>query len=201
MNTLQEYAAVGMGIAFHAKNHSEKKAIISEHGERTFQELNENSNRYANFLLDKGLSPGDGVAIVCKNRPEFLEALFGPLRVGLRITPINWHLTPEEICYIVENCEAKVVVCDAIFPEFIEAINQQSPEVIILSADGEHPLALPFIETLNNYDESDIAEPIAGRSMLYTSGTTGRPKGVFRNENPPPSKTEQLTLDLSLIHI
>ncbi len=195
MQTFQEYAAAGMGIAFHAKNIPHKKAVVSEHGERTFQELNENSNRYANFLSDNGLKPGDGVAIVCKNRPEFLEALFGPLRVGLRITPINWHLTPEEICYIVENCEAKAVVCDAIFPEFIEAINQQLPEVIILSADGEHPLALPFLETLQKFDELDIAEPIAGRSMLYTSGTTGRPKGVFRHENPPPSKTEQLTLD------
>ena len=178
MKTLQEYAAVGMGIAFHAKNLSEKKAIISEYGERTFQELNENSNRYANFLLEKGLSPGDGVAIVCKNRPEFLEALFGPLRVGLRITPINWHLTPEEICYIVENCEAKVVVCDAIFPDFIEEINKQLPEVIVMSADGEHPLAIPFNETIAEYDESDISDPIAGRSMLYTSGTTGNPKGV-----------------------
>ena len=157
METLQEYAAVGMGIAFHAKNLPHKKAIVSEHGERTFQELNENSNRYANFLSNAGLKPGDGVAIVCKNRPEFLEALFGPLRVGLRITPINWHLTPEEICYIVENCEAKAVVCDAIFPEFIEAINQQLPEVIILSVDGEHPLALPFIETLQKFYESDIA--------------------------------------------
>ena len=65
MQTLQEYAAAGMGIAFHAKNIPDKKAIVSEHGERTFQELNENSNRYANFLCDKGLKPGDGVAIVC----------------------------------------------------------------------------------------------------------------------------------------
>ena len=195
MQTFQEYAAAGMGIAFHAKNLPEKKAIVSEHGERTFHELNENSNRYANFLLGKGLKPGEGVAIVCKNRPEFLEALFGPLRVGLRITPINWHLTPEEICYIVENCEAKVVVCDAIFPDFIEEINKQLPEVIVMSADGEHPLAIPFNKTIAEYDESDVSDPVAGRSMLYTSGTTGRPKGVFRKENPPPSKTEQFTLD------
>ena len=195
MQTFQEYAAAGMGIAFHAKNLPEKKAIVSEHGERTFRELNENSNRYANFLLGKGLKPGEGVAIVCKNRPEFLEALFGPIRVGLRITPINWHLTPEEICYIVENCEAKVVVCDAIFPDFIEEINKQLPEVIVMSVDGEHPLAIPFNKTIAEYDESDISDPVAGRSMLYTSGTTGRPKGVFRKENPPPSKTEQFTLD------
>ena len=66
MQTFQEYAAAGMGIAFHAKTLPEKKAIVSEHGERTFRELNENSNRYANFLLGKGLKPGEGVAIVCK---------------------------------------------------------------------------------------------------------------------------------------
>ena len=113
----------------------------------------------------------------------------------MRITPINWHLTPEEICYIVENCEAKVVVCDAIFSDFFKEIKKNLPEVILMAADGENSLALPFMETIQKYDDSDISDPIAGRSMLYTSGTTGRPKGVFRKENPPPSQTEQLTLD------
>ncbi len=195
METLQEHVASGMGIAFHAKKLPNNKAIISEHGERTFLELNANCNRFANFLLEKGLQPGDAIAIVCKNRPEFLEALFGPLRIGLRITPINWHLTPEEICYIVENCEAKVVVCDAEFSNFFSAINDAMPDVLLMSVDGENSLANPFLETISKFDDSDITKPVAGRSMLYTSGTTGRPKGVFRKENPPPSKTEQLTLD------
>ena len=195
METLQEHIAAGMGIAFHAKKLPHNKAIISEHGERTFLELNANCNRFANFLLEKGLQPGDAIAIVCKNRPEFLEALFGPLRIGLRITPINWHLTPEEICYIVENCEAKVVVCDAEFSNFFSAINDAMPDVLLMSVDGENSLANPFLETISKFDDSDITKPLAGRSMLYTSGTTGRPKGVFRKENPPPSKTEQLTLD------
>ena len=97
MQTLEEYISAGMGIAFHAKMLPTKKAVISEHGERTFHELNANSNKYANFLLKQGLRHGDAVAIVCKNRPEFLEALYGPLRIGLRITPINWHLTPDEV--------------------------------------------------------------------------------------------------------
>ena len=64
-----------------------------------------------------------------------------------------------------------------------------------MAVDGENSLSLPFMGTIQKYDDSDISNPIAGRSMLYTSGTTGRPKGVFRKENPPPSKTEQLTLD------
>ena len=195
METLQEHLALGMGIAFHAKNIPDKKAIVSEYGERTFMELNANSNRYARFLKEKGLQTGDAVAIVCKNRPEFLEGLFGPIRVGLRITPINWHLTAEEVCYIVENCEAKVVLCDAIFSDFFEEISKNLPDVILLSVDGENPLAMPFLETIQEYDGADVETPEPGRSMLYTSGTTGRPKGVFRKENPPPSKTEQFTLD------
>jgi long-chain acyl-CoA synthetase len=195
VETLQEHIAAGMGIAYHAKKLPENKAIISEYGNRTFFELNANCNKFANYLLENGLQPGDAIAIVCKNRPEFLEALFGPLRIGLRITPINWHLTPEEICYIVENCEAKVVVCDASFADFFEAINEANPDVKLLSVDGDNSLAKPFLKTISDFDDSDITAPTAGRSMLYTSGTTGRPKGVFRKENPPPSKTEQLTLD------
>ena len=66
---------------------------------------------------------------------------------------------------------------------------------MLLSVGGEDSLAIPFLNTIQKYDDSDISTPVAGRSMLYTSGTTGRPKGVFRKENPPPSKTEQLTLE------
>ena len=166
MQSLQEHIAQGMGIAFYAKNIPQNKAVISEFGERTFEELNGNSNCYANFLLDKGLKPGDSVAIICKNRPEFLEALFGPLRIGLRITPINWHLTPEEISYIVENCEAKVVVCDAIFSDFFEELQKNLPDVILMSVDGENHYSIPFSSTISSYDNSDISDPVAGRSML-----------------------------------
>ena len=153
METLQEHIAAGMGIAYHAKKLPENKAIISEYGKRTFFELNANCNKFANYLLENGLQPGDAIAIVCKNRPEFLEALFGPLRIGLRITPINWHLTPEEICYIVENCEAKVVVCDASFTDFFKAINEANPDVKLLSVDGDNSLAKPFLKTIS--DNSD----------------------------------------------
>ena len=98
----------------------------------------------------------------------------------MRVTPINWHLTPEEVVYIVKNCEARVLVCDAIFGEAIEAINKELPEVMVLAVDGVHSLAKSYQETLEGYDSDNIEDPEAGRSMLYTSGTTGRPKGVVR---------------------
>ena len=54
--------------------------------------------------------PGDSVALMCTNRPEFLEVLYAAQRAGLRLTPINWHLTGEEAAYIVDNCEAKAFI-------------------------------------------------------------------------------------------
>ena len=162
METLQEYIAAGMGIAYHAQNYPEKKAIISEHGERTFQELNENSNKFANFLRKKGLKSGDAVAILSKNRPEFLEALFGPLRIGLRVTPINWHLTPDEVVYIVKNCEAKVLACDAMFAPSIEAVNRELSDVLVLAVDGTHDLAKSYQESLDGEDPDNIQDPEAG---------------------------------------
>ena len=96
METLQEHIAAGMGIAYHAKKLPENKAIISEYGNRTFFELNANCNKFANYLLENGLQPGDAIAIVCKNRPEFLEALFGPLRIGLRICLLYTSPSPRD---------------------------------------------------------------------------------------------------------
>ena len=87
------------------------------------------------------------------------------------------------------------MVCDAIFSEFFDEISKKLPQVRLLSVDGKNSLADDFISSINKFDSSDVLSPIAGRSMLYTSGTTGRPKGVFRKENPPPSKTEQFTLE------
>ena len=59
----------------------------------------------------RGLQAGDSVALMCTNRPEFIEVLYAAQRIGLRFTPINWHLTGAEAAYIVENCEAKAFIC------------------------------------------------------------------------------------------
>jgi len=81
----------------------------------TFRELNERTNQLARALRRAGLGEGDGLAIVCANRPEFGEAVHAALRTGLRFTPVNWHLTPKEMAYIIDDCEAKAIVGDARF--------------------------------------------------------------------------------------
>ena len=103
-------AAEGMLLAWWAAKGPDRPAVITAYGDRTFGELNANINRLVRALRARGLAPGDSVALMCTNRPEFVEVLYAAQRSGLRLTPINWHLTGEEAAYIVANCEAKAFI-------------------------------------------------------------------------------------------
>jgi long-chain acyl-CoA synthetase len=182
-------AATGMTLAFHAEQSPDRLAIISEHGNRTFAELNANSNKVVRALRARGVGAGDSVSLVCANRPEFAEVLNACNRMGIRTTTVNWHLTGEEMGYILDNSDAKAVFGDARFAHALTAAVEQAPNVAVKIA-----IAGP-IDGFEDYDKviapedgSDIDDPVLGRTMLYTSGTTGRPKGVDR---PAPSEREK----------
>src|SRR5438477_7407447 len=87
-------------------------AVISPSGDRTFEELDESANRLVRALRRRGLVEGDPLALICGNRPEFVEVVHACQRGGFRLTPINWHLTADEAGYIVSDCEAKAVIAD-----------------------------------------------------------------------------------------
>ena len=105
--------AQGLLISWWAARIPDRPALITRNGDRTFAELNANINRLGRALRARGLKVGDSVALMCTNRPEFIEVLLAAQRAGLRLTPINWHLTGEEAGYIVDNCEAKAFVAAA----------------------------------------------------------------------------------------
>ena len=181
-------ANVGIGLAWHADQAPDRMAIISEHGDRTYAELNARANQMARVLRRHGIERGDGLGLVCANRPEWVEAYQGAMRTGVRVTPINWHLTGEEIVYILDDCGATALVADTRFAEECSEAARRSPRVVLrLSVGG-------LIEDFESYDEllaaeapDDIDDPTLGGVMLYTSGTTGRPKGVRRPPEPPTS--------------
>src|SRR5262245_36715548 len=100
----------GMISAVWAELLPERPAILSQHGDRSFFELNARANQLVRALRKLGLRAGDGVALVCGNRPEYAEALAATRRGGMRLTPINWHLTGDEASYIVEDCDAKALI-------------------------------------------------------------------------------------------
>jgi long-chain acyl-CoA synthetase len=156
-------------------------AVTSPAGLRTFAELDANANRLARALRRRGLGPGSAAALVCGNRPEYVEVLYGCQRAGVRLTPVNWHLTAAEVAYIVEDCEAQVLIADgsitAAIDAFADAVGCTVGLAIGQSADGFEDYA----EALAAEDGEALAEQVPpGGTMLYTSGTTGRPKGVHR---------------------
>ena len=177
-------AEKGMRLAHWARIQPDVLAVQSKWGDRTFGELNANSNRLARALRARGLRDGDGVAIVCSNRPEFAEVVHACLRAGLRYTPVNWHLTPDEVAYIVGDSRAKALFGDTGFAELMTKAAVLSPNATArLAIGGEIAGFESYDAALAAEDSSDISDPKTGFRMLYTSGTTGKPKGVVRPLN------------------
>ena len=172
---------VGMGPAIWAQVQPHKAAVIEMSGGiRTFRELNANANRIARQLSSAGLMAGDAAALVCSNRAEFADVLMATMRIGVRLTPVNWHLTPEEIAYVVGDCEAKAVFVDVATPGAQEVAALCGGLDAKISIGGPLEGFTQYAHIMRDQDPSDIESPVRGGTMLYTSGTTGRPKGVHR---------------------
>jgi long-chain acyl-CoA synthetase len=181
-------AASGMIIAWHAAMDPDRPAIISEAGDRTYAQLNARANQLVRAMRRAGLKAGDAVALLCSNRPEFVEVGAACQRAGFRLTPVNWHLKGNEVGYIVDNCEAKAFVADARFKaSAVEAAAMSPGATLRLAIGGDIPGFTSFDEAVSREDGHDIEDPVLGTQMMYTSGTTGYPKGVFRREAAPVS--------------
>ncbi len=182
----REAAAQGMLHAWWAARIPDRLALITPHGDRSYEDLNADINRLARALRAHGLRQGDALALMCTNRPEFLEVLYASARIGLRLTPVNWHLTGEEAAYIVENCEAKAFVCSAdVGEKVVTAAAGGGPGMLKLILGGYIPGFEMYNAVVAAQDGTDIEDPVLGTQMLYTSGTTGRPKGVHREGQAP----------------
>ena len=186
--------AHGLLVSWWAARIPDRPALITSSGDRTFAELNANINRLGKALRARGLKVGDSVALMCTNGPEFIEVLLAAQRAGLRLTPINWHLTGEEAGYIVDNCEAKAFIASASLGD--EAVVAASAgggggggddRIVKMAVGGSLPGFESYEEAIAAHDGSDIDDPVLGTQMLYTSGTTGRPKGVHRSSGGAPS--------------
>jgi fatty-acyl-CoA synthase len=159
----------------------DKPAVVhAESGEvLTYRELEENSVRLARHLYDAGLRKGEHVALLSGNDPKVYEVYWAALRTGLYITAVNRHLSPSEISYIVNDCGARALIVSAGLADAAEQIVAQTPSVEIRLAFGGP------VQGYESYEDARAAaspEPLPdqprGADMLYSSGTTGRPKGI-----------------------
>jgi long-chain acyl-CoA synthetase len=163
------------------KEQADKPAVVlAETGEQvTYGELEERSVRLAHVLHDTGLRRGDAIALITDNTPRAFEVYWAALRSGLYITAVNTHLTPDEAAYIVRDCGAKVVVVSAALRPMAEALVPLTPEVQLrLAYGGEVSDHSSYDEALAKGSPVPFADQPSGADMLYSSGTTGRPKGI-----------------------
>ncbi|MEE2729791.1 MAG: AMP-binding protein [Pseudomonadota bacterium] len=179
----RQRAVEGMEIAEYARLVPERVAVRSAGGELSYAELNAQANQIAHFLRAQGVAEGDKVALLCSNRLEFVVVRFATYRIGAVLTPVNWHLTPEEITYIVDNSDAKVLFADVGVAEAAARLAQQCRALTArVSIGGSLNGFLDWGAVLGDFPSRNVDHPKLGGMMLYTSGTTGRPKGVARTQ-------------------
>ena len=180
----------------HAKNNPDKPAyIMANSGEIvTYKELDERSNKIANLFRSKNLKSGDHIAIFMENNVRFTEILWAAQRSGLYYTPISSRLTASEVEYIIRDCEAKLIITSNalkhVVIELTGLINDISERYII---DGHLEGWNSLEENLNSMPTTPIEDEIMGQDMLYSSGTTGKPKGIkLPLKNIPIEQSEDL---------
>jgi acyl-CoA synthetase (AMP-forming)/AMP-acid ligase II len=165
----------------HATTTPDKPAyVMAGSGEVvTYRQLDERSNQVAQLLRAAGLRRGDGIAFMLENSARFFEICWGAQRAGLYYTAISSRLTPTEAAYIVQDCGATVFITSAANREVAAAIVDDIPDVAVkLMIDGTADGYERYEDAVAQQPTTPIADESEGGDMLYSSGTTGRPKGV-----------------------
>jgi fatty-acyl-CoA synthase len=145
----------------------------------TYGELEERSRRLARFFYDAGLRPGDHLALLTGNDPKAFEVYWAAMRSGLYFTAVNRHLAPAEVGYVVNDCGARAIVVSAALADVAERIVPDTPGVRIrLVYQGEVPGHSSYEDALDSASAEPLPSQPCGIDMLYSSGTTGRPKGI-----------------------
>jgi fatty-acyl-CoA synthase len=147
----------------------------------TYAELNDRSNRLAQYLQAQGLRRGGHIAILMENNIRFMEVCWAALRSGLYFTTINRYLPADEAAYIVEDCGAQVLVTSFAKADVAAALVDLIPNCPKrLMVDGVIPGWESYEDAIAAFPAEPLAEEFLGEAMLYSSGTTGRPKGILR---------------------
>jgi len=165
--------------------------IMATSGEiLTYAELERRSNRLAHLLRASGLHRLDHYAIFMENNARYVECCSAGERAGLYYTCINSYLTPDELAYILDNSESKILITSTAKRDVALQAMAQCPRIdrcLIVDGLGEDHRVVNLDAAVIGFPNTPIPDEALGTAMLYSSGTTGRPKGVLRPlpENPP----------------
>ncbi len=171
-----------MNPAIHAQTRPDNVAVIRPvTGERlTYRQLDERANRLAQAFRARGLQVGDGVALFAENHLVYFDVVWACMRAGLYLTPINTHLAAPEAAYIVENCDARALIASAALPASAELGRLSAGVSLKLAIGGAIGGFADYEAALSASPALPLEHEHLGSMMIYSSGTTGRPKGIRR---------------------
>jgi len=161
----------------------------------TYGETDRNANRFAHYFLGLGAKPGDGVAVLMNNSPQFLDVFFGIQKIGMYINTVNTALKGDGLAFIIDNSDTKFLVVDHDLVDLYQSVAEETPQVKtvivntleapagytapagMLDLKAAYDTSLPATKPSVEFDENNIL------ILMYTSGTTGLPKGVVSRYN------------------
>jgi long-chain acyl-CoA synthetase len=167
----------------HAQSHADRPvAIMAETGATlTYGELERRANQGAHLLRSLGIKAGESISVMIENDLSFFELYWAAQRSGVYFTPISTKLTADEVAYIVNDSDSRLLVVGSSIPVAAELVAQQGelmPNLLAIMSHPDLPGARSWPQEREAMPATLIDDPVAGIHMFYSSGTTGRPKGV-----------------------
>jgi long-chain acyl-CoA synthetase len=172
-----------MAIDAHARLTPDKDAVrMVETGARmTYAQLDDASARLARGLRERGAQPGDRVAVLMENRPEYFVAVWAARRAGLRFVPVNWHLTLEEAAYVTDDSDAVALIASHTLIGLAAGVKARCPRLRTAISAGPAEAGFEALaDLIAGAEPWPAADEPEGAFMPYSSGTSGRPKGILR---------------------
>ena len=214
MSDLKDAATLADVVRAQGKSRSDTLCFVFEGRTTTFSEFDRHTSQVANGLVALGVKPTERIAYLGKNSDIYFELLLGAVKAKVVMTPVNWRLAGPEIAFIVEDCKAAILFVGPELIDQVRGLQTQIPSVrLVMTTEGGAPDWNDFRAWRDAQSDVDPMIPLASSDValqLYTSGTTGKPKGamlahanflslVGANQDEKPDWNKWTDSDVSLV--